>query len=78
MGISSGWDYSCAVTLDGDIGCWGLNMFGQTDIPYHITQRLNLNKSNGVDVNYISNSNSNSSTSAFHDNISIPAINFND
>lgn len=32
-GVSSGWDYSCGVSLGGKVGCWGLNILGQTDLP---------------------------------------------
>ena len=30
--ISSGWDYNCAIALDGILQCWGLNLLGQLDV----------------------------------------------
>mmetsp|Transcript_46291 Transcript_46291/g.39011 ORF Transcript_46291/g.39011 Transcript_46291/m.39011 type:complete len:87 (+) Transcript_46291:1024-1284(+) len=31
--VKASWDFSCALSLNNEVGCWGLNLLGQTDIP---------------------------------------------
>lgn len=33
MQVSAGWDYNCAVLVDGKLDCWGLNINGQVEHP---------------------------------------------
>ena len=36
--LSIGYDHSCALTEDGEIVCWGINRYGNTDVPDALQQ----------------------------------------
>ena len=46
VSVKVGWDFSCGITMESEIGCWGVNTHSQTDVP----QTLNLTNSIVSDV----------------------------
>jgi len=36
LSVQSGWDYSCALSVDNRVSCWGFNFRGQTEFPLEV------------------------------------------